>query len=175
MLAVSNTSPLRYLIAVDQAELLSQLFTEVLIPPGVAEELADPSAPAAVRQWIGRLPSWLQIGALISAPDAELSEALDRGEREAIQLAVERRADVLIMDEWKGREIVQRRGLPLTGALGVFGQRLPAEPDRRSDPDTGGDAKTRVSHQRRHGVQIPDSPRNPLPPRSVGRDPYSTR
>jgi uncharacterized protein len=47
--------------------------------------------------------------------------ALDRGEREAIQLAEESKADVLIMDEWKGRGIVRSRGLPLIGAIGVLG------------------------------------------------------
>jgi predicted nucleic acid-binding protein len=47
--------------------------------------------------------------------------ALDRGEREAIQLTTEQKADVLIMDEWRGRMIAQRRGLPLIGALGVLG------------------------------------------------------
>ena len=70
MLAVSNTSPLRYLIVVDHAELLA---------------------------------------------------TLDPGEREAIQLTTEQKADVLIMDERRGRAIAQRRRLPLTGALGVLG------------------------------------------------------
>jgi len=120
--AVSNTSPLYYLITVGMAELLGQLFGEVLIPPGVASELADPSRPAAVRQWIDRPPPWLRIRSLNQAPDAELLKDLDLGEREAIQLAVESKASVLIMDERKGRAIVQRRGLPLIGALGVLGE-----------------------------------------------------
>jgi len=41
MLVVSNTSPLCYLIAVDCDELLTKLFGEILIPTGVAQELAD--------------------------------------------------------------------------------------------------------------------------------------
>ena len=121
MLAVSNTSPLRYLIAVKQAELLAGLFGEILIPPGVAEELSDTSAPLAVSRWIAQPPDWLRIHPLHCPPDVELVATLDRGEREAIQLATEQKADVLIMDEWKGRAIAQRRGLPLTGALGVLG------------------------------------------------------
>ena len=56
MLAVSNTSPLRYLIAVEQAELLPGLFGEILIPPGVAEELSDRGAPPAVSRWIASAP-----------------------------------------------------------------------------------------------------------------------
>jgi predicted nucleic acid-binding protein len=82
MLAVSNTSPLRYLIVVGHAELLAGLFGELLIPPSVAAELADEFT---------------------------------------IQLTTEQKADVLIMDERRGRAIAQRRGLPLTGALGVLG------------------------------------------------------
>jgi len=122
MLAVSNTSPLYYLIAVGKAELLGQLFGEVLVPPGVASELAHPFRPAAVRQWIDLPPTWLRIRSLNQAPDAELQRDLDLGEREAIQLAIECKADVLIMDERKGRAIVQVRGLPLIGALGVLGE-----------------------------------------------------
>jgi predicted nucleic acid-binding protein len=121
MQAVSNTSQLRYLIAVGHAELLPGLFGEILIPTGVAQELADNAAPTAIRQWIANPPPWLRILPLQSPPDAELMATLDRGEREAIQLSAERKADVLIMDEWRGRAIAQRRGLPLVGALGVLG------------------------------------------------------
>ena len=121
MLAVSNTSPLRHLVAAAQADLLFHLFVQVLIPPGVAAELSDPGTPGDVRQWIAQPPIWLQICPLQSAPDAELMGSLDRGEREAIQLAVEQKADILIIDEWKGRTIAGRRGLPIIGALGVLG------------------------------------------------------
>ncbi len=47
---------------------------------------------------------------------------LDHGEREAIQLAMERHAAVLIIDEWKGRAMAQRRHIPLTGAIGILGE-----------------------------------------------------
>ena len=121
MRVVSNTSPLRYLIAAGHADLLAGLFGQILIPPGVAEELSDMAAPVQVREWIQHPPAWLHVHPLQSLPDPELMSTLDRGEREAIQLAIEQLADILIMDEWKGRALVQRRGLPLTGALGVLG------------------------------------------------------
>jgi predicted nucleic acid-binding protein len=91
MLAVSNTSPLRYLIAVGHAGLLPGLFGEILIPPGVAEELSDAGAPPAVSRWIAQPPNWLRIHSLYCPPDVELIAALDRGEREAIQLAMEQK------------------------------------------------------------------------------------
>lgn len=121
MLVVSNTSPLRYLIAVGHAELLAGLFGQILIPTGVARELGNKSAPLTVRRWITHPPAWLQIHSLQSPPDAELVATLDCGEREAIQLIVEKKADILIIDEWKGRAVAQRRGISLIGALGVLG------------------------------------------------------
>jgi predicted nucleic acid-binding protein len=54
VLAVSNTSPLRYLIAAGHADLLFRLFGEILIPSGVAAELSDAATPIAVREWIAR-------------------------------------------------------------------------------------------------------------------------
>ena len=68
-----------------------------------------------------KLSARLRIHLLSFPPDAPLAASLDRGEREAIQLTLEQKADVLIMDEWKGRAIAHSRGLPLTGALGVLG------------------------------------------------------
>lgn len=121
MLVVSNTSPLRYLIAVGHGEVLAGLFGQIWIPAGVAQELKDKSAPPAVRRWIAQPPPWLQVHTLHSVPDAELMTTLDLGEREAIQLTMEQKADVLIIDEWRGRTIAQRRGLPIIGALGVLG------------------------------------------------------
>lgn len=121
MRVVSNTSPLRYLVAAGHADLLARLFGEILIPAGVADELSDGAAPLQVREWIKNPPEWLHIHPLQFSPDQELMVALDRGEREAIQLAIEQSADLLIMDEWKGRAVVQRRGIPLVGALGILG------------------------------------------------------
>ena len=121
MLAVSDTSPLRYLIAVEKADLLVQLFATVLIPPAVARELSHPAAPSPVRQWIAGHPAWLRIHSLATRLDIELMTSLDSGEAEAIQLAAEQKADILILDEWKGRTLAQSRFLPVTGALGVLG------------------------------------------------------
>ena len=53
-------------------------------------------------------------------PDIELSVLLDRGEAEAITLAVETRPDFLLMDERKGRRLAEERGLAVIGALGVL-------------------------------------------------------
>jgi predicted nucleic acid-binding protein len=53
------------------------------------------------------------------SPDAELA-FLGLGEQEAIQLAEEQHADLLLMDERRGRLEAKRCGLRTTGTLGVL-------------------------------------------------------
>ena len=50
MTAVSNTSPLNYLLLIGEVRLLQQLFGGVHVPEAVRQELLAPEAPALVRQ-----------------------------------------------------------------------------------------------------------------------------
>jgi len=131
-MVVSNTSPLRYLIAVGQADLVAQVFEEVLIPPAVLTELTHPSGRGDVRCWMEQRPSWLQVRTLQAQLMPEFFNALDRGESEAIQLALETRADFVFMDERLGRAVAASLGLTVIGALGLlresYRQRFLMEP-----------------------------------------------
>ena len=49
MVVIADTSPLNYLVLIEQAEVLPNLFGAVVIPQSVLEELRHPSAPQAVR------------------------------------------------------------------------------------------------------------------------------
>jgi predicted nucleic acid-binding protein len=120
MTAVSDTSPLRYLIAIGRADLIHDIFDRVLIPPGVEEELIDPAAPKAVRQWIEERPIWLETRDLVRLPDPELAERLDRGEAEAIWLAMDLHADFLMIDEKRGRQMAAARGIIVIGVMGIL-------------------------------------------------------
>jgi uncharacterized protein len=53
-------------------------------------------------------------------PSEPALDALDAGEREAIQLASELMADLLLMDDREGRSFALRRQLPVIGILGVL-------------------------------------------------------
>jgi len=117
MIAVSNTTPLRYLIAIGQDDLLGKLFEKVFVPTGVHEELTDARTPEAVRR---RVLSWFEVRAVRQSHDATFPVTLHRGEREAILLAEALRADVLLVDEQIGRTIALSRKLPLSGTLGVL-------------------------------------------------------
>jgi predicted nucleic acid-binding protein len=119
MVVVSNTSPLRYLIAAGWANLVEPIFHHVLIPGAVEQELTDLSTPATVRQWMAARPAWLEVRTS-RRPDLELSTRLDAGEAEAIQLALDLRADFLLIDERRGRNIATERGLAVIGVLGIL-------------------------------------------------------
>jgi predicted nucleic acid-binding protein len=119
MIVVADTSPLNYLIQVNCESLLPSLYKRVLIPVAVLEELADPAAPAIVSLWLLHVPEWIEVRKTTTAPDTDLS-FLDPGERQAIQLATEQGADLLLIDERRGRVEATRRGLATTGTLGVL-------------------------------------------------------
>ena len=119
MAGVSNTSPLRYLVVIGLADLLPEVLGPIVIPQGVESELSHPSAPEPVRKWLTAKPAWLSVK-IVGEPDAELSAWLDRGEAEAIVLAIETGPDFLLMDERKGRRLAEERGLAVIGALGVL-------------------------------------------------------
>lgn len=119
MIVIADTSPLNYLIQIECDELLPKIYKRVHIPAAVLRELRDPGAPPTVRTWVSRLPAWIEIHVLKGPFDPTL-EFLDPGEREAIQLAQEQKADMLLIDEQKGRTEASKRGLTVTGTLGVL-------------------------------------------------------
>jgi predicted nucleic acid-binding protein len=90
-----------------------------VIPRAVHEELLCPVAPEIVRAWISGIPAWLEIRIPNNAPDSSLAK-LDPGERDAIMLATELRADQLIVDDREGRKQAEERHIPVIGTLGVL-------------------------------------------------------
>ena len=114
---VSDTSPLNYLILIDAVDFLPRLFSEVLIPPAVAAELARMKAPARVRAWIASPPAWLQTKAPAASPR---SLGLGPGETEAIFLAKELGILSLLIDERKGFYAAEALGLEPIGLLGIL-------------------------------------------------------
>lgn len=117
---IADTSPLRYLVLIGQAELLLALYTEVLTPEAVAGELTQPSTPEAVRRWIAHRPSWLRVVSLTARPSSVSLPDLDPGEHDAILLALQVKADLVLMDEREGVEEARRLGLAVTGTLGIL-------------------------------------------------------
>lgn len=121
MIIVSDTSPINYLIVIGQIDLLPQLFHQIIIPQAVYSELSDPEAPSLVRTWIATPPDWLKIQSVNQIADP-IVDLLDPGEREAILLAQELNADLLLLDDMKARRTAIDRGLIIAGILGILDQ-----------------------------------------------------
>ncbi len=125
MIVVADSSPLHYLILVEQVGLLRHLYSEFLIPQAVAAELTRPAAPSEVRTWVSAPPAWLRVMPVNAEEMANISESLDIGERAALALAEIVRADLVLIDEAAGRAEARRRNLRVTGTVGVL--RIAAE------------------------------------------------
>jgi len=116
-LVVSDTGPIHYLVLADLADILPRLFSTVFIPGAVQRELLHPSAPARVRAWLAAPPTWLQVrDASITPPDSSTGA----GERAAIALALEVKADALLADDHRARTEAAARGLVVIGTLGLI-------------------------------------------------------
>jgi predicted nucleic acid-binding protein len=117
MIVVADTSPINYLIQIEQISVLMRLYGRVLVPPAVFHELTHPAAPPEVREWAAVHPAWLEI----VKPETSLALAhLDPGESEAIALAIQINADVVLIDDRAGRHEATRQGLNVAGTLSVL-------------------------------------------------------
>ncbi len=120
MIVVSDTSPLRYLAALGQLELLPRLFQEILCPQTVITECLHPAAPEPLREWAREPPAWLR--SITTDPLDPRTLDLDPGEAAAITLALDLKANLLLIDERKGRAKVAALGLNRIGTLAVLAQ-----------------------------------------------------
>lgn len=122
MIVVSDTSPVLSLALVGQLDLLKRLYGSIVIPRAVHDELVVGGAAYDDGDDIVRQP-WISVGAATnSIVIALLLRELDRGEAEAIALAVELKASLLLIDEFKGRRLAEYLGLPHAGVVDLLGE-----------------------------------------------------
>ncbi|MGB8536100.1 MAG: hypothetical protein WCD57_06780 [Acidobacteriaceae bacterium] len=119
MIVVADTSPLNYLIRLGRPDILREIYGRVLVPRAVLTEMQHPEAPAEVRAWASAPPTWLE-ERQVEQVDGSLTAELGAGEREAISLALEVGADVLLIDERAGRHEAEMRHIEVAGTLAVL-------------------------------------------------------
>ena len=119
MTVASNTTPLNYLVLIGRVEILSALYTRVIIPQAVFRELTSESAPGPVRAWVTNAPTWLAVEQTHDTTDSEL-QGIQIGERQTILLAEQLPSDFVILDDRKARRIANARGLNVIGTLGIL-------------------------------------------------------
>lgn len=118
-LVVSDSGPLHYLVLCEAIEVVPKLYGQLVIPSAVARELAHPRTPPIVRHWIQTPPQWTRIQ---TPTQTDPATHLGLGEREAIALALELKASLLLIDDRAARRIAVERGLSITGTVGVMEQ-----------------------------------------------------
>ncbi len=74
-----------------------------------------------MRDWASSLPAWIEVKQTNLIADASL-DVLDAGEREAILLAQELSADLLLVDDKQARQAALALHLSITGTIGVLDQ-----------------------------------------------------
>ena len=143
---VADNSPIDVLVRLGCEDLLPTLFGQVVIPRQVQEELLSLKTPKATRQFVLSPPDWFLVREPLSV---ESIPRLHAGEEAAISLALEMKADLLLIDEERGRQEAVKRGLAITGVIGILEvsarrslldlretfARLVSETDFRINPD----------------------------------------
>jgi predicted nucleic acid-binding protein len=119
VIIIADTSPLNYLIRLGYSEVLRELYGRVLVPKAVLNEMKHPEASPEVRAWAFQPPTWLE-EVHVQRVDASVPAELGAGEREAISLALEVKADLLLIDERAGRREAEARHIAVAGTLAVL-------------------------------------------------------
>ncbi|MFY8036621.1 MAG: DUF3368 domain-containing protein [Cyclobacteriaceae bacterium] len=123
MVVVSDTTAISNLYLIDKLWLLEKPYKEVIIPSSVYKELKDLKKNVEGREIQFEITTWIKIGEVRQKDLVTvllLSLSLDRGEAEAIVLAKEMNADLLIIDELKGRKYAKQLNIAVIGLAGIL-------------------------------------------------------
>ena len=122
MIVVSDATPLISLMKIGHLDLLQYYFGEVQIPPAVYNELITNTNYQDEANLIKDCP-FIHIVKLSNYLEVNLirkTEGLDLGESEAIVLSNEIKAELLLMDELKGRQVAEQMGIRIMGTIGLL-------------------------------------------------------
>ena len=117
MIVICDTSPVNYLVWIGKIEVLRAIFGGIVIPKAVMSELRHERAPVSVQRWAQNPPQWVEVR---QAGAIEAIDNLGPGECEALSLARELSAELVILDDSAARGAASQRGLTVSGTLGVL-------------------------------------------------------
>lgn len=111
MSVVSDTTAITTLLKAGQVELLHELFENVFVPQAVWDEL---------KAFHSNLPDFIELRAVSdSSQRLPGTEFLGRGEAEALLLAKELNARLLVTDDRKARAAAKKLNIVCVGLVGV--------------------------------------------------------
>ena len=117
---ISNSSPLIHLSRIGELTLLRYFFDEIIVPEAVYRECVIEGKNREDAKRI-RKAKWIKVAKI---KNTDLKKAfmmvLDEGEAEAIVLALEKSADLILLDEYEARKVARNYTLNITGTIGVL-------------------------------------------------------
>jgi predicted nucleic acid-binding protein len=117
---VVDTSPLIFLAKLDRLDLLQRGADQIVAPPAVFREIEE--HPDSASEKIEDVKtSWLSSREVEDRRLVEVLMAdLDTGESEVIALALESKAERVVLDDLDARRLAQRLGVAPVGTLGLL-------------------------------------------------------
>lgn len=122
MIVIADTTPIISLLKINRLDLLEKAFGEVLIPDAVYAELTADERFLDEAEMVKHAP-YIKIVPVFNPEAVRILRTvtgLDQGESEAIVLTDERKADILLMDEAKGRTVSGKMGITVMGTIGIL-------------------------------------------------------
>lgn len=122
MIVISDTTPIITLSKIKRLDLLQMLFGNIMIPKAVYNELTSniqfrDEADAIVNA------KYIKVVDVHDVKSVELlrrATGLDLGESEAIIYTDDYKAELLLIDEVKGRKVAKQMGLSVMGTVGIL-------------------------------------------------------
>ncbi|MDY5541374.1 MAG: DUF3368 domain-containing protein [Lachnospiraceae bacterium] len=122
MIVISDTTPIISLLKAGHLEVLQKLFGGVLIPKAVFRELTENYSFQVEAAQVRECP-FIHVEQVQDQKSVSIFRrvtGLDAGESESIVMAEEKKADLLLIDERKGRRVASQMGLTITGTIGIL-------------------------------------------------------
>jgi predicted nucleic acid-binding protein len=122
VIIVSNAGPLIALAKIERFELLRKLFSKLYIPQAVYDEVVVIGAGrAGAKETEQAVGDWIKVQEVKDIVMVKsLLTKLGKGESEAIALALETKADLVLLDDYKARATAEFMGLNMTGTVGML-------------------------------------------------------
>lgn len=115
---VSNTTPIICLLKLNELRLLQDLYGQINIPNAVYREIEAGKSKGYYKD-LSKI-NWINILEIRDKQAIKYFLDLDAGEAEAIVLATEMDADLIILDEKLGRFHAKHADLKITGTIGIL-------------------------------------------------------
>lgn len=120
MVIVTNSTPIIAFSRINQMELFQAIVGKLLIPTEVANELSEYGKAKRKSLDIDQY-KWITIQEIQDRSKVEmLLPSLDKGEAEVIELAIETKADLILIDELTGRKVAESFDLNVIGSVGIL-------------------------------------------------------